>query len=113
VPEKAGEYYLDRSCQERESITGGKEYLTQLKTEEDMCICYILRQNGLLKHVTEGMIEGRIEVTERLGRRRKQPVDDIKKTRGYWKLTKKEPDCRLRGTRFGRGCGPVVRQTAA
>jgi hypothetical protein len=72
-----------------------------------------LRQNGLLKYVIEGMIEGGIEVTGRLGRRRKQLVDDIKKTKGYWKLTEEEPDRRLRRSRFGRGYGPVARQTTA
>jgi len=65
------------------------------------------------KHVIEGMIEGRIEVKERLGRRRKQPVDDIKETIEYWKLTEEEPDRRLGRTRFGRGYGPVLRQTTA
>jgi len=72
-----------------------------------------LGQNGLIKYFIEGMIEGRIEVTEGLGRRRKQLVDDIKKTRGYWKLTEEEPDRLLRRYRFGRGYGPVVRQTTA
>ena len=36
--------------------------------------------------VIEGKIEGRIEVTGRRGRRRKQQLDDLKETRGYWKL---------------------------
>jgi len=35
-------------------------------------------RNCLLKHVTEGKIEGRIEVTERRGRRSKQLPDDVK-----------------------------------
>jgi len=72
-----------------------------------------LHQNGLLKHVTEGMIEGRIEVTERQGRRRRQPVDDINKTRGYWKLTEEEPDRRMKRPCCGRVYTPVVRQTTA
>jgi hypothetical protein len=32
----------------------------------------------LLKYVSEGKIEGRIEVTGRRGRRRKQLMDDLK-----------------------------------
>ena len=59
-----------------------------------------MRQNRLLKYVSEEMVEGRIEVTERLGRRCKQLVDDVKKKRGYWKLTEEEPDRRLRRFRF-------------
>jgi hypothetical protein len=44
---------------------------------------HILRGNCLLKHITEGKIEGRIEVTGRRGRRRKHLLDDIKeKERG-------------------------------
>jgi len=42
-----------------------------------------LRRNCLLKHVIDGMIEGRKRVTERRGRGRKQPPDDLKETRGY------------------------------
>jgi hypothetical protein len=46
----------------------------------------ILRRNCLLKHVIEGMIEGRIEVAGSRGRRHKQLLDGLKETRGYWKL---------------------------
>jgi hypothetical protein len=49
-------------------------------------IGHILRRYCLLKHVIKGMIEGRIEVTERRGRRRKQLLDDLKEMRSYWKL---------------------------
>jgi hypothetical protein len=66
-----------------------------------------LRRNCLLKHVTEGKLEGRIEMTGRWGRRRKQLLDDLKAKRRSWKLK----DCTLWKTRFGRGYGPVVRQT--
>jgi len=31
-------------------------------------------------------VEGKIEVVERRGRRRKQLLHDLKTTRGYWKL---------------------------
>jgi uncharacterized protein (UPF0335 family) len=37
-----------------------------------------VRRNCLLKHVIDGKIEGRIEVTERRERRRKQLLDDLK-----------------------------------
>ena len=50
------------------------------------------RRNCLLKHVIEGKIEGRIEVTGRLGRRREQLLDDVKETRGCWKLKEEALD---------------------
>jgi hypothetical protein len=72
---------------------------------------HILRRNCLLKHVIDGKIEGRIEVTGRQGRRRKQLVDDLKERRGYWELKEEALDCTVWRTRFGRGYGLVVRQT--
>jgi hypothetical protein len=55
-------------------------------------IGHILFRNCLLKHFTEGKIEGRVQVTVRRGRRRKQPLDDLKEQGGYRKL-KKEAVC--------------------
>ena len=40
------------------------------------------RRNCSLNQVTEGKIEGRIEVTGRRGRRRNQVPDDVKEKRG-------------------------------
>jgi hypothetical protein len=74
-------------------------------------IGHILRRNCLLKHVIEGKLEGRIEVTVRRGRRRKQLLDDLKEKRRYWKLKEEALDLTLWRTCFGRGYGPVVRQT--
>jgi hypothetical protein len=74
-------------------------------------IGHILHRNCLLKHVTEGNLEGRIEVTVRRGRRRKQLLDDLKENRGYWKLNEEALDLPLWRTRIGRGYGPVVRGT--
>ena len=51
-----------------------------------------MRWNRLLKHVSEGKIEGRIEVTGRRGRRRKQLPDDLKEKREYWKLKEEALD---------------------
>jgi hypothetical protein len=71
-----------------------------------------LRRNCLLKHVIEGKIEERIEVMGRRGRRHKQLLDDLKERRGYCKLKEEALDLTVWRTRFGRGYGPVVRQTA-
>jgi hypothetical protein len=72
----------------------------------------ILRRNCLLKRVIEENIEGRIEVTGRQRRRRKQLLDSLKETIEYWKLKEEALDRTLWRTRFGRGCGPAVRRTA-
>jgi hypothetical protein len=47
-------------------------------------------------------------MTGKRGRRRKQLLDDLKETRGYWKLKEEELYPALRRTRFGREYGPVV-----
>jgi hypothetical protein len=61
--------------------------------------------------VIEGKLEGRIEMTGRRGRRRKQLLDDLKEKRRYWKFKEELLDYTLWRTRFGRGYEPVVRQT--
>jgi hypothetical protein len=66
-------------------------------------IGHIMRRNCLLKHVIEGKLEGRIEMTERRGTRRKQLLDDLKEKRKYWKLKEEALDRTLWRTRFGRG----------
>jgi len=50
-------------------------------------------------------------VTGRLGRRCKKLLDDLKERRGYSHLKEKALDRTMRTARFGRGFGPVVRQT--
>jgi len=73
-------------------------------------IGHILLRNAFQKHVIEGNIEGTIEVKGRRRRRGKQILDDLKETRGYWKLKDEVIDRILWRTRCGRGCGPVVSQ---
>jgi len=70
-----------------------------------------LRRNSLLKYVIEEKIEGRIVVTGRRGRRRKKILDDLKETKGYWKLKEEALDRSVLRSRFGRGYGPIARQT--
>jgi hypothetical protein len=62
--------------------------------------------------VIEGKLEARIEMTGGGGRRRKQLLDGLKEKRRYWKLKEEALDRTLWRTGFGRGYGPVVRQTA-
>jgi len=47
----------------------------------------------------------------RWGRRRKHLLDDFKEKRRYWKLKEEALYRTFRRTRFGRGYGPVARQT--
>ena len=71
---------------------------------------HILRKYCLTKHLTEGKIEGRIEVTGRRGKRRKQVLDDLEEREDTGSRKTKRSISQWR-TRFGRGYGPVVRQT--
>jgi hypothetical protein len=83
-----------------------------IKRRKANWIGHILRRDCLLKHVIEGKLEGRIEMTGRRGRRRKQLLDDLTEKRRYRKLKEEVLDRTLWRTRFGRGYGPVVTQTA-
>jgi hypothetical protein len=59
----------------------------------------------------EGKIKGEIEVIVRRGRRRRKLLDDLKERRGYSHLKDEALDRTMWRTRFGRGFGPVMRQT--
>ena len=75
-------------------------------------IGHILCRNCLLQRVIEGKIKGGIEVTGRRGRRSRKLLDDLKERRGYSHLKQGALDRNMWRARFGRGFGPVVRQTA-
>jgi hypothetical protein len=74
-------------------------------------IGHILRRNCLLERVIEGKIKGGIEVTGRRGRIRRKLLDDLKERRGYSHLKEETLDRTVWRACFGRGFGPVVRQT--
>jgi len=74
-------------------------------------IGHILCRNCLLQRVIEGKIKGGIEVTGRQGRRRRKLLDDLRERRGYSHLKEEALDRTMWRARFGRGFGPVVRQT--
>ena len=69
---------------------GWKEYLAYKKGREANWIGHIWLRNCLQKHVIEGKMEGRIEVTGRRGRRgkrrRKQLLGYLQEKRVYCKL---------------------------
>jgi hypothetical protein len=88
-----------------------KNILHTIKRRKANRIGHMLRRNCLLKHVIEGKLEERIEMTGRQGRRRKQLLDDLTEKRTYGKLKEDALDRSEWRTRFGRGYGPVVRQT--
>jgi hypothetical protein len=71
------------------------------------------RRNCLPHHVIEEMIEGRIEVTGRRGRRHRRLLDDLKKSIRYWELEDEVLDRTVWRTGWGRSYGTFVRQTAA
>ena len=75
-------------------------------------IGHILCRNCLLQRVIEGRIKGGIEVTRRQGRRCRKLLDDPKERRGYCQLKGEALDGTMWRACFGRGFGPVVRQTA-
>jgi hypothetical protein len=50
-------------------------------------------------------------VTGGRGRRRRKLLDDLKERRGYSDLKEEALDRTMRRASFGRGFGPVVRQT--
>jgi hypothetical protein len=58
-----------------------RNILHTIKSTKANWIGHILRRNCLLKHVIEGKVEGRIEITRRRGIRRKQLLDDLKERR--------------------------------
>jgi hypothetical protein len=59
-----------------------KNYLSvrTVKRRKANWICHILLRNCLIKHVIEGKLEGRLEMT---GIRCKQVLDDLKEKRRY------------------------------
>ena len=112
----AGDDHLDRSCKKWGRFRGVKEernIIRTIKRRKANWIGHILRWNCLLKHIIEGKRRrGGIEVTVRRGGRRKQLLDGRKERTRDCKLKEEALDRSLWRTRFGRGCGPVLRQTA-
>jgi hypothetical protein len=95
------------------------EVLLRVKEQRDIIyerkanwIVHILRSNCRLRQGIEGKIKGGIEVTGRRGRRRRKLLGELKERRGYSHLKEEALDRTMWRARFGKGFGPVVRQTA-
>ena len=58
-----------------------RNVLHEIRKRKANLIGHILRRNCLLQRVTEGKIQGRIEVTGRQGGRRMKLLDDLKEKR--------------------------------
>jgi hypothetical protein len=89
-----------------------RNVLRTVKRRKANWIGHILRRNCLLKQVIGGKLEGMIETIRRREIRRKQLLDDLKEKRKSRKLKEEALHRTVWRTRFGRGYGPVVRQTA-
>ena len=88
-----------------------RNILHEIRKRKVNWIGHILHRNCLLQRVTEGNIQRGIEVTGRQERSRRKLLDDLKERRGYSHLKEEALDRTMWRVRFGRGFGPVVRQT--
>jgi hypothetical protein len=86
-----------------------RNILHEIRKRKVNWIGHILCRNCLLQGVTEGKIQGGIEMTGRQGRRRRKLLDDLKERRGYSHLKEEALDRIVWRAGFGRGFGPVVR----
>ena len=89
-----------------------RNILHEIRKRKANWIGHILRRNCLLQRALEGKIQGGIEVTGRQGRRRRNLLYNLKERRGYSHLKEEALDRTMCRAHFGRGFGPVVRQTA-
>ena len=88
-----------------------RNILHEISKRKAKWIGHILSRNCLLKRIFEGKIKGGIEVTGKRRRRRRKLLDDLKERRGYCHLKEEALDRTTWRAHFGRGFGPVVRQT--
>jgi hypothetical protein len=88
-----------------------RNIIHEIRKRKANWIGHILDRNCLLQRVIEGKIQGGTEVTGRQGRRHRKLLDDLKERRGYSHLKEESLDRTMWRVRFGRGYGPVVRQT--
>jgi len=95
-----------------DKMGGGGNKFHAIGKGKDNCTGHNLRTNCLLQQVIEGKIKEGINVTRRRGRMRRKLLDDLTERRGYSHLKEEALDRTLWRACFGKGFGPVVRQTA-
>jgi hypothetical protein len=88
-----------------------RNILHEIRKRKANWIGHILRRNCLLQWVTEGKIQGGLEVTGKQWRRRRKLLDDLKEWRGYSDLKEEGLDRTIWRAHFGIGFGPFARQT--
>jgi hypothetical protein len=102
---------LVRNEEELLRVKKQRYILHEINIRKAKWIGHILPRNCILQQVTEGKIKLEIEVTGRRERRRRKLLDDLKERRGCSHLKVEALDRTMWRARFGRGFGPVVRQT--
>jgi hypothetical protein len=95
-----------------EEVKEQRNILHEISKRKANWIGRIFRRNCLLQQVIEGKIKGGIEVIGRRGRRRRKLLNELKERKRYSHLKEGALDRTMWRARFGRGFGPVVRQTA-
>ena len=88
-----------------------RNILHEISKRKANWIGHILRRNCLLQCGYWRKDKMRIEVTGRWGRRRRKLLDGLKEMRGHSHLKEEALDRTMWRAGFGRGFGPVVRQT--
>jgi hypothetical protein len=88
-----------------------RNILHEIRKRKANWIGHILRRNCLLQRVIKEKIKGWIEVTGIRGRRCRKLLDDLTERREYSHLKEKALDRTMWRAHFGRGFGPVTRQT--
>jgi hypothetical protein len=115
VLEKDGEISWTNHVRNEEVLLRDEEQrniLHEICKRKANWICNILNRNCLLQQVIEGKIKVRDRSDRKRGRRHRKLLDDLKERRGYSHLKEEALDRTVWTARFGRGFGPVERQTA-
>jgi hypothetical protein len=89
-----------------------RNILNEIRKRKANWISHILRRNCLLQWFIEGKIKGG-DRSDRKTRKKmcRKLLDDLKERRGYSHLKAEALYRTMWTARFGRGFGPVVRQT--
>jgi len=70
--------------------------------------CTVAQDGSECNSISE-LVEGRVEATERRGRRSKRLLDYLNEKRGYWKSKEEALGRTPRTANYRGGYGPVVR----